>query len=68
MNRVALCHASGEERGPFLRAVSESRARLLSQASISQVRPQAQQAAATFQRELTRYLLEREGAGADDVV
>jgi hypothetical protein len=60
--------ASGEERGPFLRAVSESRARLLSQASISQVRPQAPQAAATFQRELTRYLLEREGAGADDVV
>src|SRR5262245_41316107 len=59
--------ASGQ-RATFLNAVAEQRARILSLAEISESRPQVSKAAADLELELSRYLVEREGAGADGFV
>jgi hypothetical protein len=57
--------AAGGSRAAFLSGVAEQRARVLSFAAAGAPRPQVQRAAADFQRELSRYLIAHEGAGAD---
>ena len=55
------------DREKFLNGIAEQRARVLSLAAIQASGQQVQQTAADFQSELSRYLIEREGAGGEGV-
>ena len=60
--------AAGGERAKFQSAIAEHRARILSLATVSASHPQLQKVASDFERELSRYLVERQGASGDGVI